>query len=42
MRKKGNPATCNNMDGTQGHYAEKDSSDRDKYDITCCVEPNKS
>ena len=35
--KKGNPAICNDMNGTRGHYAKWIKSDREKqilYDIT--------
>ena len=35
--KKGNPAICNNMDISWGHYAKWDNSDRERqvlYDIT--------
>ena len=34
---KGNPAICNNMDGSWGHYAKWNKSDRERqilYDLT--------
>ena len=31
IKKEWNLATCNNMDGPQGHYAKWSKSEKDKY-----------
>ena len=38
IKKEGNPAICDNMDGPWGHYAKWNKSDREwriPYDLTC-------
>ena len=39
--KKGNPAIHNNMDGTWGHYAKWNESEKDKYCMISHVESKK-
>ena len=37
MKKEGNPAICNNMDGLRGYYAKWNKSDKERqilYDFT--------
>ena len=40
-KKEWNLATCNNMVGPQGHYAEWNKSEKDKYSMTSSYEKKK-